>query len=323
MIMKRNLASTIMCLMALLFCAAPAYPWGWAAHTWVIDHAGGKTPAVNRQEIYGSMAVDSFNYLTLADPSLTPVQNILFHETHYQPLPLWENAPPELKPLAYGFVSHNEAWGEDWTAHIQNLTIGGRDGYVILKARELAGELSVLLGGAINTEELLVVSHELIEYGVDLLVRQNLDHHVGRQLAKAAMKRDPAFPELLATTFGPALVSIGLSPAEATGLITGAEAVFRENMVQYGMILAKPDDTVMMNFLVHFLQPQAEAYFANGNITLPPGVELGQVIRFALDRSMELCADDYLKELGRTRSHTVSQLAINGVLYRGLATATR
>lgn len=321
--MMRKLSSAVLGFMVLLLWALPAYPWGWAAHTWVIDHAGEKPPIINLQEIYGSIAVDSFNYLILVDPSLAPVQDILFREAHYQPLPLWENASPALKPLAYGFVSHNEAWGEDWTAHIQNLTLGGHEGYVIVKARELSGELSTTLQGAVAASDLLTVSHELIEYGIDLLVRQDMDHHVGRKLAKAAMQRDPAFPGLLATTFGPALGPLGITLDQATGLITGAEAVFRQNMVIYGMILATQNEAQLMDFLVQFLLPQAQAYFAANNITLPPEVDLGQIIRFAIGRSMELCADDYLKELGRTRSHTISQMAVNGVLYRGMFAATR
>jgi len=321
--MKLKLTGAALGLLALLCCTVPAYPWGWAAHTYVIDQTGTKKPAANLQEVYGGMAVDSFNYLILADPALAPVQNILFHEAHYQPLALWENAPPALKPLAYGFVSHNEAWGEDWTAHIQNLTIGGHEGYVIIKAQALAGELAAALQGAVSTDALLVVSHELIEYGVDLLVRKDLDQGIGLEMAKAAMLRDPAFPALLATTFGPALSPLGFSPEQAGALITGAEAVFRQNMVIYGMILATPDDAQLLDYLVQFLLPQAQAYFAANNIILPDGVDLDMVIRFAVGRSMQLCAGDYLKELGRTRSHTVSQLAVNGVLYRGMFTANR
>jgi len=321
--MKRNLASAVLGLLALLCCAVPAHPWGWAAHTYVIDQTGTKKPAANLQEIYGGMAVDTFNYLTLADPNLAPVQDILFHEAHYQPLALWENAPAALKPLAYGFVSHNEAWGEDWTAHIQNLTIGGREGYVIIKARALAGALSAALQGAVGADDLLVVSHELIEYGVDLLVRKELNPAIGQEMYAAAIERHEDFPALLAATFGPKLAPLGFSPEQAAGLITGAEEAYRQNMIMYGWILAIPDDALLMDFLVQFLLPQAQAYFAANNIILPPEVDLDQVIRFAIAGSMQLCADDYLKELKRTRSHTVSQLAVNGVLYRGMFTAQR
>jgi len=94
-------------------------------------------------------------------------------------------------------------------------------------------------------------------------------------------------------------------------------------MVLYGMILATPDDAMLMDYLVQFLKPQAQAYFDANNIILPPGVDLDQVIRFAIAASMQLCADDYRKELGRTKSHTVSQMAVNGVLYRGLFTAKK
>ena len=321
--MKRNLTGAVLGLLALFCCAVPAYPWGWAAHTYVIDQTGTKSPSANLQEVYGGMAVDCFNYLTLADPNLAPVQNILFHEAHYQPLSLWENAAPALKPLAYGFVSHNEAWGEDRTAHVQNLTIGGNEGYVIIKARELAGELSAALQGAVGADDLLVVSHELIEYGIDLLVRKELNPAIGLEMANAAMQRDSAFPALLSSTFGPALSPLGFSPEQAAGLIIGAEAQFRQTMVWYGLILATPDDAQMMNLLVQFLLPQAQAYFLANGIILPSEVDLGQVIQFAITKSIQLCEGDYLMELKRTKSHTVSQLAVNGVLYRGMFTTNR
>lgn len=321
--MKKRLASSALGLLALLFCAVPAYPWGWAAHTYVIDRLGDKKPAINLQEVYGGMAADSFNYLTLLNPALALEQGILFHEAHYESLPLWENAEPSLKALAYGFVSHNEAWGEDWTAHVQNLTLGGHEGYVIGKARELANVLSAALQGAVGAAELLAVSHELIEYGVDLLVRRDLDSSIGLQMYLAADQRDPDFPGLLAATFGPSLAILGYTPAEAAGLIIGAEGQFRDTMKTYGGILATPDETLRLAYLVNFLLPQALAYFAANGIELPAGVNLGEVIGSALGYSMQLCAGDYLKELGRTRSHTVSQMAVNGVLYRGLFTAKR
>ena len=321
--MKQRLTGSALGLLALLICAVPAYPWGWAAHTYIVDHAGTKRPSANLQEIYGSLAPDTFNYLSVVDPSLQPIQDLLHRETHNTPFPIWENASPELKPLAYGFVSHNEAWGEDWTAHIQNLTLGGHEGYVIIKARSLADELAFALQGAVDAADLLVVSHELIEYGVDLLVRKELDAGIGLQMAQAAQQRDDAFPELLAATFGPSLAPLGFSPEQAAALIIGAEAQFRQTMEMYGLILSTADDAQMLDLLVQFLLPQAQAYFAARGITLPEGIDLGQVIRFALARSMELCADDYRKELGRTRSHTLSQLAVNGVLYRGMFTANR
>ena len=321
--MKQKLTGSALGLLALLICAVPAYPWGWAAHTYVVDHAGTKRPAANLQEIYGSLAPDTFNYLSVADPSLQPIQDLLHGETHERPFPIWENASPELKPLAYGFVSHNEAWGEDWTAHIQNLTIGGREGYVIIKARELAGILSAALQGAASADALQAVAHEVVEYGVDLLVVKQLDPSIGEKLFLAADQRDDAFPALMTATFGPSLTDVGFTDAQAAALIVGAEDQFRTSMMDFGEVLAVPDEAQRLELLVQFLLPLAQAYFANSGIALPPGFDLGQFIAFALTQSMELCADDYLMELKRTTSHTVSELAVNGVLYQGMFTANR
>ena len=322
--MTRKLACLITVLATLLCSAVSAYPWGWAAHTYVIDQLGSKAPTANLQEIYGGMATDAFNYLTLADPTLEPVQNILFHEAHYESQALWENANPSLKPMAYGFVSHNEAWGEDWTAHIQNLTLGGHEGYVIIKAQTLAAGLSAALNGIVAPADLLVVSHELIEYGIDLLVRKNQDKGIGLKMTTAAVERSNDFPLLLASTFGPSLTSsIGIPPLQATAIIVGAENQYNMTMVIYGYILATPDDAQTMDLLVQFLLPQAQSYFASRGIILPPEIDLAQVIHDALTASMQLCAADYYKDLTRTRSHTVSQMAVNGILYRGMLAANR
>jgi hypothetical protein len=169
----------------------------------------------------------------------------------------------------------------------------------------------------------MVVSHELIEYGVDLLVRANQDRGIGLRMATAATTRNPAFPGLLAATFGPALAPLGFDAAQAAQLIVGAESQYRLTMVMYGMILATEDDAQAQALLVQFLLPQALSYFAANGIVLPPGVDLAQVIDYALTRSTQLCDEDYLMELKRTRSHTVSQLAVNGILYRSMFSAKR
>jgi hypothetical protein len=225
--------------------------------------------------------------------------------------------------MAYGFVSHNEAWGEDWTAHIQNLTLGGHEGYVIIKAQTLAAGLSAALNGIVAPADLLVVSHELIEYGIDLLVRKNQDKGIGLKMTTAAVERSNDFPLLLVSTFGPSLTSIGIPLEDATAIIVGAENQYRFTMEMYGTILATPDDEQTMDLLVQFLLPQAQSYFASRGIILPPEIDLAQVIHDALTASMQLCAADYYKELTRTRSHTVSQMAVNGILYRGMLAANR
>ena len=47
----------------------------------------------------------------------------------------------------------------------------------------------------------LDLSHNFVEYGVDVLVK-NLDARVGAKMAAAALKRNPTFPALLVQAYG-------------------------------------------------------------------------------------------------------------------------
>lgn len=49
----------------------------------------------------------------------------MLYETHYDIMKVWEAAQSKPgKALAFGFVSHNEVWGVDSTAHRSGITFG-------------------------------------------------------------------------------------------------------------------------------------------------------------------------------------------------------
>ncbi|MCL4477241.1 MAG: hypothetical protein M1508_13645 [Nitrospirae bacterium] len=62
----------------------------------------------------------------------------LYIATHYDFLKVWDASRNEVeRSLAYGFVSHNDMWGADFTAHHSGRTYGQTEGYVIAKAEIL------------------------------------------------------------------------------------------------------------------------------------------------------------------------------------------
>jgi len=88
-----------------------------------------------------------FNYLFLI-PELMPFSQYLQGQVHGTPgdesfMKVWDSSRCGLqRSLAYGFLSHNDVWGADYTAHHKACTTGLNEGYVITKARWLEKSLT-------------------------------------------------------------------------------------------------------------------------------------------------------------------------------------
>ncbi len=113
-----------------------AFSWNQATHAYIADHLGASAGHDNLNEMWGSVAPDFFNYVF--DPALCPdwvadqTQGIDADTV----LKVWDAADSEKeKALAYGFVSHNNDWGADHTAHEASLTLEPDQGYIIIKAK--------------------------------------------------------------------------------------------------------------------------------------------------------------------------------------------
>jgi hypothetical protein len=124
--------STVFC--AVFFFAQAAISWGWAVHTYIDDQFSTKRGLRNGNQVYGGLAPDLFNFRFDA-----PVYRAyLFDQTHNNFMKVWDAAQSiPGKALAFGFVSHNEVWGVDSTAHRSGITFGVGEGYVIAKAKAL------------------------------------------------------------------------------------------------------------------------------------------------------------------------------------------
>ena len=301
--------------------ASQAWAWGSATHTYIDDRLNRQgLGQKNLGEMYGGVAPDLFNYL------FAPYQPYLYGQTHDDFLKVWEAAGPGRssvkRALAYGFVSHNDLWGADVTAHHNGLTFGQGQGYVIAKAQAMKPILIATLaslGIALDDTVALDLSHNFVEYGVDVLVK-NLDGQVGAKMADAALKRNPTFPALLVQAYGDDVAAhLGISSEDAAQLILTAEQSFRKTKIYEGQALMQ-DDAAAIALLAEELADFAQAYLAGFGVTLPPGVGREQIVGLAenfIGLAMAMCQEDFAHELTATIAFVNEQLDTHGIAYGG------
>ncbi len=302
--------------------ASQAWAWGSATHIYIDDRLNRQgLGQKNLGEMYGGIAPDLYNYL------FASYQPYLYGQTHNDFLTVWAAAGPGRssvhRALAFGFVSHNDLWGADVTAHHNGLTFGQGEGYVIAKAQLMKSTLSdtlfTYLGILLPDKVALDLSHNIVEYGVDVLVK-NLDAQVGAKLAGAALKRNPTFPTLLVQAYGDDVAAtLGISIEKATQLILSTEQSFRKIKVYEGQALMQ-DDAAAIALLAEEYADFAQGYLAMFDVTLPPGVGREQIVALAgyfIGQAMAMCQGDFAQELTATIAFVNQQLAAHGIAYGG------
>jgi len=315
--MKRMLVAVTAICFASLLLASNAFPWGSVTHAYVDDHLGLRGPG-NLKELYGGMAPDLFNYL------LNSNQAYLFSQTHGN---FWTQAEnfrkvwkaarysPE-KPYAYGFVSHNDLWGADFTAHHDGL-FGQGTGYVIAKARILQPSINDLLrslGLNVPKNVTLAIAEGLVETGVDILVKRK-DPSMGVKVSASALLRGSDFPPLLVKAYAAGFAAhLSISQAQAAQLITSSEMEFRKMMILYGQALGQ-DEATAIDLIAQQLAQLAVGFLAAYGIPLPPGTDLTPQIKPGIQQAMSICASDYLREIEATIHFVENQLLSHGISY--------
>jgi hypothetical protein len=208
-----------------------------------------------------------------------------------------QEAKPVLPAVGRAFGSHNEDFLADYSAHIQNLTLGTPGGYVIIKQNQLVSENSGIFKNI--TESLpppvarLIVdraAHAAVELAVDFMLKRNQDPAWGARLFLAAIFRDPRIPDLLAEAYKDEIDE---------SVIRNAEAVFRQGVITYsGAFLFEEAVTVQL------LVAQAADQLRR-DVELISGGELSLVVNpndlaFILYAAMDLVEGDYFTELSAT-----------------------
>jgi len=316
LILKLTLGSVIAIFAVSVF-STPVFAWGSATHTYLAKKLGNKYGIMNLQEMYGSVLPDMFNLMF----GYTH-QEYLWTETHYEFTKVVEKAKfGRRKAFAYGFASHNEAWGADYTAHIEALTIGSGDkGYVIIKKEILAPFLepqikAFLDGNGIPyppklLEELaLSFADSGIETAVDLLVSQNEDKAVGYRMLISAKYRSLFVPFLLSGAYAKDFAQEAeITPLEAIIIITKAEKEFRKYMELYGGILTQENAIDLM--------AEQGAELAEMKLEKEYGITVdvpAELMKECLVGAITVVKGDYSSELAATLEYVDEQLKDHGV----------
>jgi hypothetical protein len=263
------------------------------------------------------MAADVFNYLFDHPDWL----QYLYAVTHNEFMQLWEEADGSLQhATAFGFVSHNDQWGADATAHHAGRTFGREQGYVIAKAEQIAQIASLSKDFGIPIPDLVAFElyHNFVESAVDILLAQH-ERTLGAKMASAALSRTPLLPLLLVQTYAPGFVNTFALPyREAVRVILAAEFGFRRTTVLYGQALMQ-DETTAVQLLAEQMADLAEGFVAAyaPEVALPERSEVVKIIKSYLILAMDLCAGDYVQEIEATVAFVAEGLTAAGITERG------
>jgi len=287
--------------------SSSAFAWGPATHTYIANQLQG--PGEKPDQMYGAVTPD-INLLLSAD-AWSPY----FQMTHHE-FAVWNTSTSSdskvMKALAYGYTTHNEDWGADYTAHIHSLAYPefAQGGYVIKKSAELCAVLQDAYGNQIPDGILTLDNcHFILEYGLDLMVKMK-DPAIGAKVMQSARHRSPQIAALLVAAYPE------VDPAPKFGLPAGTtygmefaivEPIWREKMIQYGDILMLPSDKALPA-LAAFLNQMAHDLGV-----LPGQLDATQLIAGALGATTQICAPDFGPELKATVANVALNLQTNGV----------
>lgn len=311
----------LICL-SLITVPVAAGAWNQATHAYIADRLGAYVGHDNLDEMWGSVTPDLANYIF--DPALC--SGWISDQTHGMEsdtfLKVWNAASaPSAKAFAYGFVTHNEAWGADHVAHKSSLTLGNDEGYVIIKAKALLasrldeasphptfGEAFAARG--MGGDVALLVAHVLTEYAIDIRLTNDVDPLLGRKLATAARGETHAFADLLVSAFGAeyAASCFGGDLPHAASALAAIEERHRQEMIFLGEAISQPEPVA-----VHLLAQRLVGILA-GFLGASPPSDTREVLEAAMVRSMELC-DGYAAEIEATIGFVAENLAQHGIEY--------
>lgn len=282
--------------------------WERGTHAFIADYLKKAEGPYNIDEMYGAMAPDVFNYM-FSLPNVL-FRDYLYDQTHHNFMILRDAVKRGYeKSSAYGFLSHNNIWGADSTAHIASRTLVPGEGYVITKAAMLNGWLMVnvppyaaLLGS--YQPIALEICHNIIEAVGDIVLAR-YDPSVGAKLMEIASRPKPNMQNLMVRAYAQGLsdvsASLGfyLTPAEAEQLIRNEELNFRNSCIAYGFLLQQDESIIMANVIQQFKQ-LAQVYLVLYGIPVPSDPELDFLLQVSFTTAISLIEGDYMDEIMAT-----------------------
>jgi hypothetical protein len=297
--------------------ATGAGAWGSITHAHLANELGYRRGLPNAQEIYGSTLPDMFNLMYDS-----PYKDYLWTETHYGFMKVANRCSGRnLAAFAAGFVSHNDAWGADLTAHHDARTMPGI-GYVIAKVNALVPVLKPQLVDLLNAAgvpgaEALAdqlapgLAENFVETAVDLLVRDNEDPLVGYRLAIAAQLRDYRIPYRIFGAYAADFADeFDIPLFEAAVILLCAEKEYRDFMRIYGYIftLEMSQSVTMLSEWGAELAAELLKTETGMDIAVPPAM----LEDFLYDAVLPLIEPDYSAEIAATLEYLEAEMAAHG-----------
>jgi hypothetical protein len=249
--MKRLLFLVLVVALVLLAGVdRPLHGYGSAAHVYIAQRA---LFSVSSNALYGSMAPD------------IPTVDVPTH-TYFNLMP--KAVTLTEKMFALGWMTHNEVWGADWFAHVEN------GGYAWVKGRQIldaAADAGYDLRQLDNAD---LLGHLAAEIAVDMLLAQR-DPLLGMKVYTAAQLRSASVPNFLYQS--------GAIPVQQAAI--EGEATFRAFTKQYALALVASSPAS--------LDPMADlvAAVANQQYGAPVDPVMAKQI---LTLAIHLCRTDYL-----------------------------
>jgi len=311
--MKKGWMVLGMIFLMLFFLTTDAFSWSAGTHAYIEDHLGKNRGLDNNNEIYGGVVPDVFDYLFNYPAYL----DYLYGQTHNEFLKVWNASRWGLeKSSAYGFVGHNDVWGADSTAHHLCQTCGTGEGYIITKAKELLATAPLPPELGIPDDVAIVIFHEIVENGVDMLVSKKIDPSIGKKIVTSAILRSPQFPLLLVKAYAKDFSSYaGISYPAAVQFITATEKEFRKAMILYGQVLMQ-DEATAIQLISEQTADIAASFLALYGIQLSISKEeIIQMVIGYTTLAISICENDYEQEIEATVHFVDQQLRSHGISY--------
>jgi hypothetical protein len=291
----------------LTLASSQVQAWNSGTHLYFGNVLGSTVDPSNWQEMYGAMALDTFNFGS--DQYSTYMSDLLHSDAAIQ---LWNAAKIagiQYQPVAFGFMTHNNVWGADSTAHNNGLTYGQGNGYVIAKAQLLhtVAPLPAQLNIPLSVE--LLMDHLVVENAVDVLMKQYVDVNLGKEIYQAALTRPTQFPALLVSAYAGNLMNqFSLTAEQAQTFIITSELQFQNITEMYGQAL---DTDQPVSSLAAMLALIAENYLGNLPIT---DEQLKNLLSVYITAAMGLCSD-FGPEIAATKDFVALGLQQHDISY--------
>ncbi len=303
----------ILCLVLGLFIPAAAFGWGSATHAYLADQLGKSSNYLNQQEIYGAMVPDFYKMVIGR-----PYYHYLDSVTHIQFERVVSRATTSaLKSFAYGYASHNEVWGADFTAHHEGRTTPGM-GYILAQVALLKPMFAdsieqVLLNNQLDPDqahEIAVefgpsIAHVAAEIAVDLLIKRAEDPQIGQKISQAGLARSSGVPALLVSAYASDLArEYRMNILKASAILISAEQAFRAYVSYYGYVFSKPEPEAIQ-LLANYAADLAELFIKlekNLDIDVP-----SSTVEALLQETMKLIEPSYAGEIAATLDYLKNQ----------------